>query len=67
MIFEQDKRIEKVGEKLGYILSYFLFTTILFFVLFILNKIPDSWSYIHIAALTILIALTGIGLKKILK
>jgi len=67
MIFEQNRSIEKLGEKLGYIFSYFLFTTILFLILGLLKKIPESWSYIHVMVVTIFIAFIGIALKRILK
>jgi len=67
MIFEQNKSLEKLGEKLGYIFSYFLFTTILFFILMLLKKIPQSWSYFHVMGITILIALIGIIIKRFLK
>ena len=67
MNFEQNKTIEKIGEKTGYIFSYFLFTTILFLLLVILKKIPESWSYFHIMEITILITFIGIIIKKLLK
>ena len=67
MIFEQNKAIEKLGEILGYIFSYFLFTTILFFILMLFKKIPESLSYFHVMGITILIALTGAIIKKFLK
>lgn len=67
MIFEQNKLIERLGEKFGYIFSYFLFTTILFFILTLLKKIPESWSFFHIMVITISIALIGTVIKKILK
>lgn len=64
MFFEESKSIEKFGEKIGYIVAYFLFTTILFFILAVLNKIPPSWSYLHIMGITFLITLTGILIKR---
>ncbi|MCH8003551.1 MAG: hypothetical protein IH934_02875 [Nanoarchaeota archaeon] len=67
MIFEENKTIEKIGEKLGYIFSYFLFTTILFFILVMLKKIPESWSYTHVMGIVILIALVGVIIKRFLK
>ena len=67
MIFEQNKSIEKLGEKLGYIFSYLLFTAILFFILVLMKKIPESWSYMHIMGITILIAIMGIMIKILLK
>ena len=67
MIFEENKAIENIGEKLGFIFSYFLFTTILFFILSMLKKIPESWSYIHVMGIVILIVLIGIVTKRFLK
>ena len=67
MIFEENKTIEKLSEKLGYIFSYFLFTTILFLILIFLKKIPESWSYFHVMGITILIAVIGIAIRRFLK
>jgi len=67
MIFEENKTIEKLGEKLGYIFSYFLFTTILFFILGVLKKIPDSWSYIQVMGIVILIVLVSTIIKRFMK
>ena len=67
MIFEENKTIEKLGEKLGYIFSYFLFTTILFLILIFLKKNPESWSYFHVMGITILIAISGIVIRRFLK
>lgn len=67
MIFEENKNIEKVGGVVGYLFSYFLFTTILFFILVLLRKIPESWSYFHVMAITILIAFLGIIIKRLLR
>jgi len=67
MLFEQNNNIEKFGKKIGYIFAYFLFTTILFFILRLLNKIPDSWSYYSIMVITLVIALLGVVIKRFLK
>ena len=67
MIFEENKTIEILGEKLGYIFSYFLFTTILFFILMVLKKIPESWSYIHVMGIVALIVLVSTVIKRFLK
>ena len=67
MIFEKNKAIEKFGQKAGYIFSYFLFTTILFFILVLLGKIPESWSYIHVMGITILVVFIGFVIKRLLK
>jgi|TARA_B100001971_G_C18142452_1_gene511129 hypothetical protein len=67
MIFEQNMSIERMGKKLGFIVSYLLFTTILFFILTLLKKIPESWTYIHIMGITILIVLIGAMIKRFLE
>lgn len=67
MIFEENKNIEKVGFVFGYVFSYFLFTTILFFILMLLRKIPETWSYFHVMAITILIAFIGVITKRLLR
>lgn len=59
--------IEKLSKKIGYIFGYFLFTTILFFILNLLNKIPKTWDYFHIMGITLLIIIVGVLIKKILK
>ncbi len=66
MFFEQNNSIERFGEKIGYAFAYFLFTTILFFILKLLNKIPASWSYYNIMVITLVIALLGIVIKRFL-
>ena len=67
MIFEQNKSLEKLGEKLGYVFGYFLFTTVLFFILLLLKKIPETGSYFHVMGITILIIFIGTILKRLLK
>jgi len=67
MIFEQNKPIEKFGQRTGYMFSYFLFTTILFFILTLLGKVPESWSYFHVMGITILIVIIGFVIRWFLK
>ena len=67
MIFEENRSLQKIGEIVGFICMYLLFTTILFFILVLLDKIPSSWSYFHIMAITFLIALIGAIIKRFLK
>lgn len=67
MIFEQKKVIEKIGEKTGYILGYILFNTVLFYMLILSNKLPQKWSYFHVAGVTLVIACIGIVLNRFLR
>jgi len=66
-MLEENKFIEKLGQRIGYVFSYIVFTTILFYLLNFLNKLPDDWNYFNIAFLTFFIALLGLILKRLLK
>ncbi|MBS3157720.1 hypothetical protein J4206_00360 [Candidatus Woesearchaeota archaeon] len=67
MEFEDDKAMGNLGEKTGFIFSYFLFTTALFFMLQFTRKIPVSWSYFHIMAITLSIVFLGHLIERKLK
>jgi hypothetical protein len=67
MICEQNKSMEMVGQKIGYLFSYILFTTIVFFIFSFLDKLPANWSFYHIMGITLLISIAGIIVKVILK
>jgi len=66
MDFNKKENTRKLGERIGFILMYFIFTTLLYFVLKFLGRIPN-WNYFHIVFLTLAITLTGILLDKILR
>ncbi|MAF35940.1 hypothetical protein CL622_02375 [archaeon] len=53
----------KILEVLGYLFAYLLFTTILFFVLTFLNKLPGDWNYFYVMGMTFIIAVVGYLLK----
>jgi hypothetical protein len=57
----------KFGKELGFIFSYFIFTTILFFVLKTLNKLPLGWNYFYIMWITLLIVLVGLLFRRFLE
>lgn len=61
------KKTEKFGERVGYIVMYFIFTTFLYFILSFLNKLPENWGYFHVVLLTITIILVGTLLKMLLR
>jgi hypothetical protein len=56
----------KPGVVLGYAFSYFLFTTILFFVLTLTHRLPASWTYLCVALVTVSIVIVGRFLKWVL-
>jgi hypothetical protein len=57
----------KIGAIIGFIVMYLIFTLILFFVLRLLNKIPDTWTIFHLSIITIFIVLIGTLIKLLLK
>ncbi len=66
MKFKENKT-NKEYEYLGYIIMYFIFTTILYLILTFLNKIPETWNYLHVMAITIIIILISRLIKYIIK
>lgn len=66
MIKENDI-YQKIGKLIGLVVGYFLFTTILYFVLVFSNNLSPNSSYYLIMVFVVLISLVGFGLKKILK
>ena len=58
---------ERDGERIGFLFSYLLFTTMLFLLLTLLDKLPLTWSYLHIAGLTGLVVVVGVVLERVLK
>ncbi len=67
MLKFDDKEERGIGKIVGYVLAYFIFTTLLYFVLIFLKKISESWTYFHIMAITLLIVGFGSLIKRLLK
>lgn len=66
-MFSEKKEQNQVWEGAGYVFAYFLFTTILFFILSLLKKLPANWNYFHIMGITLLISIAGMIARKVLK
>jgi len=66
MRFEADKKIRKIGEKTGIMTMYLIFTTLLYFILKLLERLPENWGYFHIVLLTLFIILLGTLIKMLL-
>ena len=64
MIFEENKSLENLGRKTGYVAGYVVFTSFLFLILSFLQRLPADWSYLHVAGITALIAATSTLLKR---
>lgn len=58
---------ENWGIVLGYFLGYFFFTSVLFYILVLSQKLPKSWNFFHVILITFTITLAGIVIKRLLK
>jgi len=67
MVSEQYKIMLNLGNNLGFIFGYFLFTTLLFLILAALNKLPTTLTYFHLMAITIVITFLGKIIHRVLK
>lgn len=68
MLLEERKSesAEAFGKKAGYLSSYIIFTTAVFYVRNFMGA-PDSWSYINAAGIAGAVAVLGIILRRLLK
>ncbi|MBW2989033.1 hypothetical protein KY358_01810 [Candidatus Woesearchaeota archaeon] len=66
MQFEYNKLGERVGEKAGYVFSYFLFTTLLFLILLYLDKLRRM-NYLQVMGITLLIVTIGAIIRRLLR
>lgn len=62
-----EKKSNKIVQWCGYIAMYFIFTTVLYFLLKFLNKLPETWGYIHVIVITLFMVLLGKLIKMLLK
>ena len=61
------EKVENYGKLAGYLFSFFLLTTILFLILKYTQKLPSTWTYLHVLAIIIFVVLVGSGLQRMLK
>lgn len=59
MEFEKKHRKKNIGKIIGYTLMYFVFTTILYFILLLLEKLPEFGGYFSVMLITAIIVFTG--------
>jgi hypothetical protein len=57
----------KLGKIVGFILMYFVFTTIFYFVLNYFEKLPENFNFFYMLNLTLSFVLIGSLLKITLK
>ena len=63
MEYEEGHRLERTGVFFGFLFSYAVFTTILYYVLHFLDRLPFSWTWMHVALITLIIVLIGMLLE----
>ncbi len=64
MDFENDTKNYSIGKKLGYIIAYLSTTAILYFALFLTKR---AQPVVVVASITLLIAVVGLIVKRVLK
>jgi hypothetical protein len=67
MEFDKNHSNFSISVYAGYLFSYFIFTTVLYFILTLLNKIPCEWTYFHVMIITISLIIISKILGKILE
>jgi hypothetical protein len=65
--FDRDLFWQKIGQKVGFVVAYFLTTSILFLVLSYLGKLPPGWSYFSLMILVLAISSVAILIKDFFK
>ncbi|HLC66510.1 MAG TPA: hypothetical protein VJK52_02615 [Candidatus Nanoarchaeia archaeon] len=60
-------RGERFASTAGYIVSYGIFTLMLFSIWRFFGKIPDTWSIVHMATLTLIITATAEFVRWVLR
>ena len=62
---EDNACMRYAGKTLGFLAGYLLFTTVLFFVLRTLEKLPAQRSFFHVMALTLAVTAAGLVVKRV--
>jgi len=63
----KEKSHDKTGEKVGYTFSFFIFSLMLFLFLSLFKKVPEAWSYAHIAGIALAITFVGFYTRRFLR
>ncbi|HLD73269.1 MAG TPA: hypothetical protein VJA23_06845 [Candidatus Nanoarchaeia archaeon] len=67
MFFEQEKLGLKIGEKVGFLFGFLVFTSLFFIILSYLHKLPSGWTYLHLLGITTSITILGLVVKRYLE
>ena len=66
MDFNKNKT-NKIGEIIGYFIMYIIFTVVLYFILKLTDKLPQSFTSFHISLIPLAIVLTSKLISLLLK
>ena len=67
MSIQSNNMAEKFGLVIGFLFIYFVFTTVLYFILSILERLPANWNYFYVMVLTAIIVFIGFAVRKYIK
>ncbi len=68
MKFEQDKRIENWGKRMGFLVAFLVFTAIVHLIIVLLKKEPlPNWTYWDTMVITLAVTLIGLGIGRMLR
>tara|TARA_Y100000310_G_scaffold307622_1_gene349899 strand:- start:635 stop:838 length:204 start_codon:yes stop_codon:yes gene_type:complete len=60
---KKESETEKWGKRIGFVIMYFIFFNILYFILKITHRLPESNAYITISLIALTIVLLGTLIK----
>ena len=63
MNLEEKYLNQNIGKIIGYVLTFFIFTTILYFILLLLGKLPKFGGYFSVVLFAITLVFIGRGIK----
>ncbi len=66
MNFENNNNSKKIGKVAGFLITFLIFSIILFFILKFFDKIPESWEFYNVLIIPIILTIIGISIKSIL-
>lgn len=56
--------MEKIGEFFGFLAMFIIFSIMLFFILKVTHKIPESWTFIEFSMIPTIIISIGTGIRE---
>lgn len=63
----KEEHTYRFGTIFGYLTTYFIFTTIFFYVLLYTENLPENWTYFHIIGVTLVVTIIGNIIKRVIR